>query len=214
MADEGSQELDQQTIGQLLQNMLSGFLSGARGAGQQIASDVEEVGRGRGGPLLENLFNIYGGGGLNVPMPKAPEIRPMLSSMAKVFKPAAEGSVEELLQMMKPVSETVRQVGSKIFKQPAQQIATFASKGTQPLSEYTKLWPGWGNPKTGEVRHSLQPILVGWHEPNTPMKMIGKNLVSDPSWVRGHVDPLTWKFHPENDIGQMVYEMLKAGGGQ
>jgi hypothetical protein len=81
---------------------------------------------------------------------------------------------------------------------PTTQIAQIASKDIRPLAESTKMWPAWINEKTGEVRHAMQPILQGWHEPNTPMKMLNKKMTLDPNWTRGHVDPITWNAFPEN----------------
>lgn len=81
---------------------------------------------------------------------------------------------------------------------PPVQIAQIAPKGASPVVDFTKLWPAWINEKTGEVRHAMQAILSGWHEPNTPKIMIGKKLVNDPNWTRGHVDPVTWNAFPES----------------
>jgi len=81
---------------------------------------------------------------------------------------------------------------------PETQIARIAPEGAKPVVEFTKLWPAWINEKTGEIRHAMQPILQGWHEPNTPMKALNKKMTLDPNWTRGHVDPVTWNAFPEN----------------
>jgi len=87
---------------------------------------------------------------------------------------------------------------AKTFR-PQRQVAEYASDTSQPMVPSRQMWPAWGNPRTGEVHHSMQAAPYGgWHEPNTPMKMVGKQLVPDAGWDRGHVDPMTWKFYPED----------------
>lgn len=99
---------------------------------------------------------------------------------------------------LSPVGAGITKTQLKAGFRPETQIARIAPEGARPMVDFTKLWPAWINEKTGEIRHAMQPILQGWHEPNTPMKALNKKMTLDPNWTRGHVDPVTWNAFPEN----------------
>ena len=109
------------------------------------------------------------------------------------------GNVSQALDLIKPgLIAGITKASLKAGFRPETQIARIAPEGARPMADFTKLWPAWINEKTGEIRHAMQPILQGWHEPNSPMKMLNKKMTPDPNWTRGHVDPITWNAFPEN----------------
>lgn len=197
MADEKALQANQAQVANLIAQLQA--QAGPRGAtyagrvitpqdtpqsimGRLPQGDTEEYGTmGLLGPGLGGL-----GAGITKAQLKA-GLRPIEAELG-----AIEGT---------PVRQAARQGAQRVSKaelqagvRPAAQIARIAKPGSAPVSPPHKMLPAWINETSGEVRHSMEAIPAGWHEPNTPKIFDSryKMLVPDPNWTRGHVDPVTF----------------------